>query len=60
MTLPAGVAVQVTVINNGANPIDVYAPAGGTMNGVANSFSSLTIGTVGLYFCSGTNVWVSK
>lgn len=60
LTLPAGVAAQITVINNGANTIAVFTPSGGTMNGTSNGSSTLATATVGLYFGSATNVWVSK
>jgi hypothetical protein len=60
LTLPNGVAVQISVINNGANSTNVFCPVGGTMNGTANGSSALAAASVGLYYCSGTNAWVSK
>lgn len=60
LTLPSGSAVQITVVNNGVASSNVFTPSGGTMNGTSNSSSALAAAAVGLYFCSGTNVWVSK
>ena len=52
--------VQITVINNGANSINVFCPTGTTMNGTINASSALAVQTVGLYFCIAPGVWVSK
>lgn len=60
VTLAAGAAVEISVINNGASAAAVFCPSGGTMNGTSNGSSALTNGTVGLYFGTGTNVWFSK
>ena len=60
VTLPTGASIQITVINNGANSANVFTPSGGTMNGTSNGSSALATVTVGLYFCTGTNIWVSK
>lgn len=51
---------QITVINNGANSINVFCPSGATMNGTSNGSSALAASTVGLYFCIAANTWVSK
>ena len=61
VVLPAGASgLQVSIINNGAASANVFCPTGGSMNGTGNGSSALANGTVGLYFCTAPNVWMSK
>jgi hypothetical protein len=61
VVLPASaVGLYITVVNNGANSINVFCPAGSTMNGTANGSSALAAGAVGIYYCVTGTAWVSK
>jgi hypothetical protein len=58
--LPAGTALTITVINNGANSMNVFCPAGSTMNGTSNGSASVTNTTPSIFFATSPTAWVSK
>ena len=59
--LPSGAVLTVTVINTAAaNPMNVFCPSGGTMNGTSNGSVSVTNTTPIIFFAVSPTAWVSK
>ena len=58
--LPTGSVLSITVINNGANSMNVFAPSGSTMNGTLNGSAAVTNTTPGIFYAYSPTAWVSK
>lgn len=58
--LPSGAALTITVINNGANSMNVFCPSGGTMNGTSNGSATVTNTTPTIFFATSATAWFSK
>lgn len=57
---PNQVGMQITVANNGANALSVYADSGSTMNGTANGSASVAVGSITIFYCMASGVWMTK
>lgn len=58
--LPVGAMLTISVINNGANTMAVFAPNGSTMNGTLNGSASVTNSVPLIFYAISPTAWVSK
>lgn len=58
---PSQAGLQVTIVNNGANPAQVFGTSPDTINGVATGTGvSQSAGAVTIYYCFVAGNWVTK
>ena len=58
--LPSNSILSVTVVNTGANSMNVFCPTGGTMNGTSNGSVAVTNTTPVIFYAFSPTAWVSK
>jgi hypothetical protein len=58
--LPTGAALTISVVNTGANSMNVFCPVGGTMNGVSNGSAAVSNTVPTIFFATSPSAWFSK